>query len=128
MYEVTVSTTFDSSHYYTGYKGRDANIHGHTWKVEVTFQAKELDSMGMVANPRDLMRVVNRLVSTFDHMRMNDIEPFDKLNPTPERISRFIYEGVEEHLRSQERLSVKSVSVQEGCRGVKATFSWSQKG
>ena len=35
MYLLKTSASFDSAHFLSGYNGKCANIHGHTWKIEV---------------------------------------------------------------------------------------------
>ncbi|MEQ8237024.1 MAG: 6-carboxytetrahydropterin synthase, partial [Syntrophomonadaceae bacterium] len=36
MFEVTVTQDFAAAHRLYGYQGQCANLHGHTWKVQVS--------------------------------------------------------------------------------------------
>ena len=47
-YELTVKGHFDAAHHLYGYPGECKNLHGHTWDVEVTVAATELDEIGIV--------------------------------------------------------------------------------
>ncbi len=42
MYLLKTAATFDSAHFLSGYNGKCANIHGHTWKLEVAISSQEL--------------------------------------------------------------------------------------
>jgi 6-pyruvoyltetrahydropterin/6-carboxytetrahydropterin synthase len=48
MIEVTRVIEFDAAHRIEGHTGKCHNVHGHRYKVEATFQAKELNKLGMV--------------------------------------------------------------------------------
>jgi len=66
-YYLTVSQNFEAAHYLSGYSGNCANIHGHTWKVEVTIVGSQLDSIGMLVDFRDIRRELAAVLVQFDH-------------------------------------------------------------
>ena len=94
MYEITVERTFSSAHQLRGYKGSCENLHGHNWRVMVTLSSKKLDSLGMIVDFRELKNRVEAVVLLLDHKFINEIAPFDKINPTAENISKYIYDMV----------------------------------
>lgn len=71
MYLLKTSAAFDSAHFLKGYHGKCANIHGHTWQVEVTAGSETLqasgEQRGMVIDFSDLKQAVRTLVNGFDH-------------------------------------------------------------
>lgn len=122
MYEVKVATSFQAAHFITGWKGPCANVHGHSWQVEALFQSKNLNKLGMIAYPRDLTRVLNKVIADFEHRCINEVEPFNEVNPTPELLARYVFEGIKTHLKGAPRgLHLSSVSISEGS-GIIATF------
>ena len=58
MYLLKTEATFDSAHFLRGYNGKCANLHGHTWRVEVTVGSDTLtasgEQRGMVIDFADL--------------------------------------------------------------------------
>ena len=56
MYELMVEDTFDAAHALRGYDGPCENLHGHTWKVEVTIEAEKLDKIGLVVDFKDMKK------------------------------------------------------------------------
>lgn len=72
---VTKAFTFDCAHMLTGHAGLCKNLHGHTYKLEVTVQhfgsgdsIPDGPSEGMVVDFKDLKEIVNRrIVNKMDH-------------------------------------------------------------
>lgn len=71
MYLLKTSASFDSAHFLSGYNGKCANIHGHTWKIEVTACSSSLiensEKRGMVVDFSDLKSAVRTMAKDFDH-------------------------------------------------------------
>lgn len=63
--------TFDCAHLLTGHQGLCANLHGHTYKLQVELEGQLIDagpSKGMVIDFSDLKALVKeRIVDVFDH-------------------------------------------------------------
>jgi len=49
-YRITKSIDIDFSHHVRGHSGACINLHGHTWKFELTLAAAELDAEGFVVD------------------------------------------------------------------------------
>ena len=90
MFELVYKTHFAAAHNLRGYEGNCENLHGHNWKVDVRITSDGLDELGMVVDFRDVKRMVAGILEKLDHHYLNDVEPFDKINPTTENIARFI--------------------------------------
>lgn len=70
MYTLQTKANFDSAHFLKGYGGKCANLHGHTWKIEVTASDELItcgEKRGMVMDFSDLKKAVRGIASRFDH-------------------------------------------------------------
>ncbi|SHG99796.1 6-pyruvoyltetrahydropterin/6-carboxytetrahydropterin synthase [Thermosyntropha lipolytica DSM 11003] len=91
-YELGIIQEFAAAHRLNNYPGDCSNIHGHTWKVEITVKGNKLDPTGMLIDFRELKRIAASIIKEkYDHRFLNEIEPFDRINPTAENIAREIY-------------------------------------
>ncbi len=91
MFELKVISHFSAAHSLRNYNGKCENLHGHNWKVEVTLASEVLNELGMVMDFTELKERLEGVIESLDHKCLNDIRPFDKINPTTENISREIY-------------------------------------
>ena len=101
MYEISVENHFDVAHYLRGYQGKCENVHGHRYRVVVKIEADKLDDIGLVYDFTDLKRHLNDILSRFDHTCLNDVPPFDKINPSAENIATTIYDELKEKLAGE---------------------------
>jgi 6-pyruvoyltetrahydropterin/6-carboxytetrahydropterin synthase len=104
---LSVSQSFDAAHFLNGYPGNCANIHGHTWKVEVTITGSKLDSLGMVVDFREVREKLAKVLEQFDHVLINEIAPFDRINPTSENLAYFIFQQMKKQLEGFQLKLVK---------------------
>ena len=74
--------------------GAASSRHGHNYRLEVTLCGIPDPVTGMVANLAELKVLLEReIMSRFDHKDLNDDTPyFEKVPPTPENLSRVIYD------------------------------------
>jgi len=94
MYEISVEKHFDAAHYLRGYKGKCEAMHGHRYRVVVKVKAAGLDDIGLAYDFTDLKRHLDDILSRFDHTCVNDVPPFDKINPSSENIAAEIYKDL----------------------------------
>jgi len=83
----TKTFTFDCAHYLENYEGACANMHGHTYKLEVTVRriGKSLDEQQMVMDFSDLKKIVQEhILDKWDHATINEVEIY---NPTAENMA-----------------------------------------
>jgi len=93
MFEACIKGHMAAAHFLRGYEGKCKNLHGHTWKVEVYIQSATLDTIGMVADFAVLKEKLKSFLNTLDHICLNDLPYFQKVNPTTENIAKYIYEN-----------------------------------
>jgi 6-pyruvoyltetrahydropterin/6-carboxytetrahydropterin synthase len=91
MYEVSVEHTFAAGHALRNYRGRCENVHGHNWRIEITVAGEKLDSAGMLVDFLELKRLINAAVDPLDHQFLNEVPPFDTVNPSAENLARHLY-------------------------------------
>ncbi|MDR3195589.1 MAG: 6-carboxytetrahydropterin synthase QueD [Endomicrobium sp.] len=96
IYKLSVTKNFASAHCLRKYKGRCENLHGHNWKIRAAFSGSKLDSVGMLIDFTDIKKRLDKIISHLDHKFLNEIEPFNKINPTAENIAAFIYEQLKQ--------------------------------
>jgi 6-pyruvoyltetrahydropterin/6-carboxytetrahydropterin synthase len=111
-YELGVRAHFDAAHFLRGYRGKCAALHGHRWEVEAIVLAESLDESGMVCDFAKLKKALHKIVEVFDHGCLNEIEPFDRLNPTAENMAGIIFERLNMVFHGK-RLLIKKVRVWE---------------
>jgi 6-pyruvoyltetrahydropterin/6-carboxytetrahydropterin synthase len=92
MYEISVEKHFDAAHFLRGYRGKCEAMHGHRYRVVVKVKAAQLDDIGLAYDFTELKRHLNDILSRFDHTCLNDVAPFDKINPSAENIAATIYD------------------------------------
>jgi 6-pyruvoyltetrahydropterin/6-carboxytetrahydropterin synthase len=92
MFEVAVEQGFASAHALRNYKGRCENVHGHNWKVRVVIEGEKLDQTGMLVDFLDVRSLLNEILDRIDHQFLNEIPPFDVINPSAENIAEYFYQ------------------------------------
>jgi len=92
MYEIRVTTQFSAAHNLRNYGGKCENLHGHTWRVEAALKSNDLNDKGFMRDFKEVKQFLKEVISRFDHSYINEVSPFDKINPTAENLSRHIFE------------------------------------
>lgn len=92
MFEVSVDETFSAGHALRGYKGKCENPHGHNYKVRVTLEGPDLDSIGLLFDFVHLKQILHGIINGMDHKYLNDQAPFDAINPSAENIAKYLYD------------------------------------
>ena len=87
MLTVTKIFEFEAAHRLPNYEGDCHNMHGHTYKLEVTVNGMVDQKQGMIIDFKKLKKIVQiRVLSYMDHQVLNDhVE-----NPTAENLIAFI--------------------------------------
>jgi 6-pyruvoyltetrahydropterin/6-carboxytetrahydropterin synthase len=94
MFQVSVEETFSSGHALRGYKGKCENVHGHNYRVQITLEGPQLDSIGLLVDFTHLKQVIREIIKRLDHQFINDLEPFTTVNPSAENLAKYFYEEV----------------------------------
>jgi len=101
MYEIIVEQYFEAAHFLRGYQGKCENVHGHRYTIKVRLKADKLNDIGLVYDFTDMKRHLRGILAKYDHALLNDITPFDRINPSVENISCTIYEELKSKLTGE---------------------------
>lgn len=112
MFEISAEYSFAAGHALRGYKGKCENIHGHNYKVQVTVAGERLNSIGLLMDFVDLRAAIKAVADRLDHRFLNDLPPFDQLNPSAENLAKYFCDGLDLQVREQ-GLRVRAVTVWE---------------
>ena len=93
-FTVTKEQDFSAAHFLREYHGQCEHLHGHNYRVQVSVGCDELDDEGLVVDFSRLKEAMQEVIKRFDHKLLNEVEPFEKLNPTLEHLARYIAEEV----------------------------------
>jgi 6-pyruvoyltetrahydropterin/6-carboxytetrahydropterin synthase len=113
MFEVSVEQTFAAGHALRNYKGKCENVHGHNYRVRITVQGDQLNSTGLLVDFLDVKGLIGGVVDYLDHQFINDLPPFDQLNPSAENIAKYFYDRVSGGLKNEVPVRVAEVKVWE---------------
>ncbi|MBI4459549.1 MAG: 6-carboxytetrahydropterin synthase QueD [Acidobacteria bacterium] len=94
MFQVSVEETFAAGHALRGYRGKCENVHGHNYKIHVILEGPSLNAIGLLYDFKDLKEAIQRTIRKLDHQFLNEIPPFDAINPSAENLAKYFYEEV----------------------------------
>jgi 6-pyruvoyltetrahydropterin/6-carboxytetrahydropterin synthase len=113
-YELTIQSDFSAAHNLREYEGKCERLHGHNWQVDLVLAGEGLNDEGMVLDFVEAKRILGEVLDRFDHAYLNEVPPFDRLNPSSENLARVIAEAVAARLPAGIR--VASVTTWESAR------------
>ena len=113
MFEVSVDRTFAAGHALRNYKGKCENVHGHNYKVQITVRGEQLDAAGLLVDFIDLKRLTDEVIEYLDHRFINDLAPFDVLNPSAENLAKYFHDRVSAGFKSDMAVRIAEVRVWE---------------
>ena len=121
MFVLKIVTDFASAHSLRDYPGDCARLHGHNWQVEVMVCSQVLNESGIAIDFREIKKQTKLVVKRLDHQYLNEIEPFDVLNPTAENIAKYFFDEIAVLINNQ-NVKVKEVTIWETPRSA-VTYS-----
>jgi len=115
MYRLRATFRFAAAHSLPRHPGKCANVHGHTYKVEVFIVAETLNPDGMVIDFGEIKAAMAALDHVVDHTFLNDLKMFASMNqPTAEVMAHVFFnyfrKAFLEHLP---RVDIEKVRVHE---------------
>lgn len=131
QYELSKHFRFESAHRLAkGYKGKCANVHGHSWNGTLTVIVTTMDQYGMAFDFSELGAFLKDIEGWLDHKTLvwigdkpliqylkdngqSYVEFMD--NPTCEVIARDLYNLAVEHFRKNPYVKIDSVTINETC-------------
>jgi len=92
VFEVTIKRSFAAAHVLKEIGGRCEELHGHNFTVEVTVGGETLDDRDLLIDFRDLKGWTDEVLGGLDHKYLNDLACFEGVNPSSERVAKYIYD------------------------------------
>jgi 6-pyruvoyltetrahydropterin/6-carboxytetrahydropterin synthase len=94
MWEISHETVVAAAHQLRFAPGEGERLHGHNWRIKAVIRARELDARGFVLDFNELGPALRALVEPYEHAFLNDIPPFDDVNPTAENLARVVADNL----------------------------------
>jgi 6-pyruvoyltetrahydropterin/6-carboxytetrahydropterin synthase len=91
MYRIMVEDKFDGAHRLVGYPGKCAELHGHTWKVQLIIAGVKLNEIQILVDFHEVKTILRRVIEELDHKYLNELDAFKEINPTCEVLAKYIY-------------------------------------
>jgi 6-pyruvoyltetrahydropterin/6-carboxytetrahydropterin synthase len=98
MFMVSVQAHYDSAHFLRHYKGKCERLHGHRYVVEMALATDELDRSGIAFDFVEVKRNLRELADYLDHNNLNDLPPFDTIEPSAENQAKYFYDEMKRRL------------------------------
>ena len=113
MFEISVEETFAAGHALRHYRGKCEKVHGHNYKVQVTIEGETLNEAGLLVDFVELKRLLHAVVDRLDHEFLNDVPPFDVLNPSAENMAKFFHDEISKGFPFENGARVSNVKLWE---------------
>lgn len=111
-YTLKIVTDFAAAHTLRDYPGDCSKLHGHNWKVEAEVTATALNDAGMGIDFKEIKKTTNAICDRLDHTYLNELRPFDTINPTAENIAAYLYKELAKQLNG-DTISVSAITLWE---------------
>jgi len=79
----------------------------------VTVEGQQLDSTGLLVDFLEVNRLISGAVGYLDHHFINDLPPFDEINPSAENIAKYFYDRVSNGLNNEVPVRISAIQVWE---------------
>ena len=94
MYKIHTRITIEGAHKLNlNYESACCNLHGHRWQVDIYIVSEVLNDNGMVI---DFTSIKKCIKDKLDHKVLNEVEPFNEINPTAENLAQVISDWVQD--------------------------------
>ncbi|WP_077072658.1 6-pyruvoyl trahydropterin synthase family protein [Mailhella massiliensis] len=99
LWKLTVRGDFAAAHALRHYEGKCEDLHGHNYLVEMVVEGETLTpDTELVADFTLLKRELRAELALIDHRYLNELPPFDVINPSSENLARYLYRKMKERL------------------------------
>lgn len=114
-FTVRVSARFEAAHFLREYRGISEPLHGHSYKVEADLAARAggVDSDAIAVDFVSARRKLEALAKMLDYGCINDVPPFDRINPSAENIAEWFARELGAAVAGEDAV-VRAVTIWEG--------------
>jgi 6-pyruvoyltetrahydropterin/6-carboxytetrahydropterin synthase len=115
QFTVRVEARFEAAHYLREYRGISEPLHGHSYKVEADLAARSggIDSDAIAVDFVSARQKLESLAKKLDYGCINDVPPFDRINPSAENIAQWFYREMSEAVAGENAV-VCAITIWEG--------------
>lgn len=111
---LTLETVFSAAHAIV-MAGERETLHGHDWRVTVRIGGDTLDADGLLVDFHKVQHDLSAIVEPWHNRSLNEVEPFDTVNPTAELVAKTIGDRLTKTLPEGVRLITITVTEAVGC-------------
>jgi len=114
-FAVRVEARFEAAHFLREYRGISEPLHGHSYKVEAELASNSggIDSDAIAVDFISAKQKLETLAKKLDYGCINDVPPFDRINPSAENIAQWFCRELGDAVASENAV-VRAVTVWEG--------------
>ena len=92
MFSVQVEKTIACAHQLYNYAGPCEKLHGHNYRIVISYSGETLDDFGMLVDFTDIKACFNKVLERLDHGFLNELPEFAGISPSAENIARHVYQ------------------------------------
>jgi 6-pyruvoyltetrahydropterin/6-carboxytetrahydropterin synthase len=89
----------------------DGGRHTHSFRIQATFVTDEVDDEGMVVGFREVSDLLEREAKRYANSFINDVPPFDVIQPTGENIATVVFKNLAASLEMEVEEAPRLVAV-----------------
>ena len=112
MYELKIITQMAAAHQLKEFSGKCENLHGHNWKIEICVTGRDLGPNGILMDFKLIKDAAHKVVQELDHTFLNQLKPFQDMNPSSENIARLVFKSLSQKI-DNEQVKVSRVTAWE---------------
>ena len=114
-YTVRVDGRFEAAHFLREYRGVSEPLHGHSYRVEaeLTGRGGGVDADAIAVDFVSAKRKLEALARRLDYTCINEVAPFDSINPTAENVAAWFHQELTAAVRNEDAV-VTAVTIWEG--------------
>ncbi len=106
IWQLTVRSDFSSAHALRHYNGKCENLHGHNYHVEMVIEGRKLvGEVELLIDFKVLKKLLNSAIDKIDHCFINEVKPFDTINPSAENLAQYLYQEIEKTLEQEKEIA-----------------------
>ena len=107
MFEIGIADEFEAAHSLAGNFGPATRLHGHTYRVEVRIEAREVDESGTFYDLGRLRSDLRAALAELEYRNLNEVEGLKESNTTAEMVALYILKKMEPPLKGTRAINIK---------------------
>ncbi len=106
-FELGIDSFFSASHAMRP----EGERHTHSFRIQATFVTDAVDDDGMVVGFREVNDLLDQQTKRYANSYVNDLPPFDTIQPTGENIIRAVFRDLEASVEAELPVGLRLVAV-----------------